>query len=123
MITIIVAILAGLVLLAGSLHSIPGVGARLARFARLLAPFEVVIGVVAIVVGLLELLSLEGILLILAGLVLAVSALRSIPSIGPTLGRWGNALAKFRVIIGVIILLIAVFDLVQFLFGSLGRGR
>src|SRR5574341_2651435 len=105
MITIIVAILAGLLLLSGSLRKVPGIGPSLESFARWLTPFDVVIGVVAIVLGVLELLSLEGILLILAGLVLAMSALRSIPSIGPSLGRLGNALADFRVVIGVIILL------------------
>jgi len=81
MLSSIVAILAGLALLA---HWLKG-GA--AKFARTLAQFDVVIGVVAIVIGVLELLSLEGILLILAGLVLSASALRSIPSIGRSLAR------------------------------------
>jgi len=54
MISSIVAILAGLVLLA---HWLKG---RAAEFADTLAKFDVVIGVVAIVVGVLELLSLPG---------------------------------------------------------------
>jgi cadmium resistance protein CadD (predicted permease) len=123
MITAIVAILAGLVLLAGRLGAVPGIGPGLEKFARWLLPFEVVIGVVALVVGILELLSLEGILLILAGLVLAISALRSIPSIGPWLGRMGNALLPFRVIIGVIILVVGLLDLVMILLGTFGHSR
>jgi membrane protein HdeD len=123
MLTVVVAILAGLVLLSGALRKVPGVGPGLERFARWLSAFDVVIGVIAIVVGVLELLSLEGILLILAGFVLAVSALRSIPSIGPPLGRLGSALAEFRVIIGIILLLVGLLDLLQLLFGSLGHIR
>jgi cadmium resistance protein CadD (predicted permease) len=123
MINIVVAILAGLVLLSGILHKIPGIGYSLERFAGWLRPFDAVIGVVAIVLGILELLSLEGILLILAGLVLAASALRTIPSIGPSLGRLANALVEFRLIIGVIILLISLSDLIVFLLGLFGRFR
>ncbi len=123
MLTILIAILAGFVLLSGVLHNIPGVGPPLDRFAGWLVPFGVVIGVVAIVLGALELLSLEGIMLILAGLVLAVTALRTIPSVGPSLGRLGNALAEFRYPIGVVVLAIGVFDLLMFLFGSLGSGH
>ncbi len=123
MFTILIAILAGFVLLSGVLHNIPGIGASLERFSGWLVPFGVVIGVVAVVLGVLELLSLEDILLVLAGLVLAVSALRTIPSVGPSLGRLGNALAEFRYPLGVVVLAIGIFDLLMFLFGSLGGGR
>lgn len=67
MLSSFVAILAGLALLA---HWLKG-GA--AKFARSLAQFDVVIGVVAIVIGVLELLSLEGILLV--GLLSLLSAI------------------------------------------------
>jgi hypothetical protein len=123
MITVVVAILAGLVLLSGALRNVPGIGPSLEKFAGWLSAFDVVIGVIAIVLGVLELLSLEGILLILAGFVLAVSALRSIPSVGPPLGRLGNALAEFRLIIGIVLLLVGLLDLLQLLFGSLGHLR
>lgn len=123
MITILVAILAGLVLLSGVLQKIPGVGVYLERLAGWLAPFGVAIGVVAIVLGILELLSLEGVLLILAGLVLAVSALRTIPSVGPSLGRLGSALTEFRHIIGAVVLALGLVDLFLLLFGTLGHGN
>ena len=77
MVTIVVLILTGLVLLRGVLHNVPGLGPSMERFAGWLSGFDVVIGVIAIVLGILEILSLEGILLILAGLILAVSALRA----------------------------------------------
>ena len=67
MVTIVIAILAGLVLLSGVLDKVPGIGPSLQRFAGWLVPFEAALGVIAIILGILELLSLEGILLILAG--------------------------------------------------------
>jgi hypothetical protein len=123
MVTIVVLILTGLVLLRGVLHHVPGLGPSMERFAVWLSGFDVVIGVIAIVVGILQILSLEGILLILAGLILAVSALRTIPSVGPSLARLGNALNPFRAVFGVIILLVGVLDLLNTLFGFLGRLR
>jgi hypothetical protein len=113
--TIVVLILTGLVLLRGVLQNIPGVGSSLERFAAWLSGFDVVLGVIAIVVGILQILSLEGILLILA-----VSALRTIPSVGPQLVRLGKALAPFRVILGVILLLVGLLNLLNMLFGFLG---
>ncbi len=122
MITILIAILAGILLLSGAFRNIPGIGPSLERFASWLAPFGVVIGVVAIVLGVLELLSLEGILLVLAGLVLAVSAVRTIPSVGPSLGRLGNALAEFRYPIGVVVLALGLVDLLLLLLGAFQHG-
>ena len=123
MVTIVVLILTGLVLLRGVLRHVPGLGPSMERFAAWLSGFDVVIGIIAIGVGILQLLSLEGILLILAGLILAVSALRTIPSVGASLARLGNALYQFRAIFGVIILLVGVLDLLNTLFGFLGRLR
>jgi hypothetical protein len=123
MITLVVAFLAAVLLLAGRWRSVPGVGEGIERFVRWISPFEVVVGVVAIVLGVLELLSLEGILLVLAGLVLAVSALRAIPSVGPSLGRLGSALNDFRLVIGILLLLIVVLDVVMLLTGRLGHAR
>jgi hypothetical protein len=123
MVTIVIAILAGLVLLSGVLDKVPGIGPSLQRFAGWLVPFEAALGVIAIILGILELLSLEGILLILAGLVLAVTALRTIPSVGPSLGRLGSALAEFRYVLGVILLAVGILDLVLLLFGTLGHAR
>ncbi|HEX2994885.1 MAG TPA: hypothetical protein VHP14_08675 [Anaerolineales bacterium] len=117
--TIVILILTGLVLLRGVLRNVPRLGPSLEKFAKWLSGFDVVIGVIALVVGILQILSLEGILLILAGLILAVGALRTIPSIGHSLVRLGNALAQFKAILGLIILLVGVLDFVNMAFGSL----
>jgi hypothetical protein len=105
MLTAIVAILAGLVLLADLFH---GTAQRMIGNLR---PYEVVIGVAAVVLGILQLLSLLGIALLLAGLILAVSALQSIPSIGDELARAARALAPVRTLIGIVVLVLGVLAL------------
>ena len=111
MISNIIAILAGLVLLAYWLKG------DAARFAMSVARFDVVIGVVALVIGVLELTTIEGILLILAGLILSVNALRSVPSVGELLARAGTSLDQFRMIIGVLVLAVGLLNLIRGLLG------
>ena len=102
MLEAIVAILAGVLLLADLFH---GKGQNLINALR---PYEVVIGVVAVVIGILHLASLLGISLILAGLILAVSALQSIPRVGDDLARAGRSLAQVRTLIGIVVLVLGV---------------
>ena len=123
MIATLIAILAGVLLLASAWRNIPGIGPWLERTANVLSPFDVVIGVVALVLGVLQLLSLQGLLLILAGLVLAAASPRSIPSVGASLGRLGDALAAYRLILGAIILLVGLINPGDIIFGLRGLGR
>lgn len=102
MLEAITAILAGLLLLADLFHG------RGERFINALRPYEVVIGVVAIVVGVLHFASLFGIALVLAGLILAVSALQGVPRIGNDLARAGRALAQVRTLIGIVVLVLGL---------------
>lgn len=106
MLEAIVAILAGLLLLADLFH---GKGQQLISNLR---PYEVAIGVVSIVIGALHLVSLLGIALILAGLILAVSALQGIPRVGSDLARAGRALSQVRIVIGVLVLVLGILALV-----------
>jgi predicted ferric reductase len=102
MLEAITAILAGLLLLADMFHG------RGERFINSLRPYEVIIGIVAVVIGVLHVLSLFGIALILAGLILAVSALQGVPRIGDDLARAGRALAQVRTLIGIVVLVLGV---------------
>lgn len=54
----IVGILAGLLLLADRLEKIPGIGSHLKDFSKVLTPFEAIIGIAALVVGILGLLNI-----------------------------------------------------------------
>ncbi len=98
----IVAILAGLLLLS---DLITGAGKR---FVAPLQPFGAVIGVIALVLGVLHITSVLGVSLVLAGLILAVSALRSIPRIGDELAKAGRTLEQVRIVIGVVVLIAGI---------------
>ena len=102
MLSVIVAILAGILLLADHFHG------RGQGMVNTLRPFEVVIGVLALVFGVLGIMSLLGVALILAGLILGVSALQAIPSVGGELARASRALAPIRTLIGLAVLVLGV---------------
>jgi hypothetical protein len=106
MLEAITAILAGLLLLADMFHG------RGEKFINNLRPYEVVIGVVAVIIGALHIFSLFGVALILAGLILAVSALQGVPRIGNDLARAGRALAQVRTLIGVVVLVLGVLAII-----------
>jgi hypothetical protein len=103
MIEAIVAILAGLLLLSEAIRG---------PIIRNLQPFQTVIGVIALVAGILNFLSLFGIVLILAGLILAINALAGVPAIGDGLTRAGRALNPFRLIIGIVVLILGIAALI-----------
>jgi uncharacterized membrane protein HdeD (DUF308 family) len=105
MLTAILAILCGLLLISDLL------GERISGAVNWLKPFETVIGVIAIVVGILNITSVTGIALVLAGLILAISAIGAIPRVGGELQKAGNWLAQFRIVIGLIVLIIGIVSL------------
>ena len=102
MLEAIVAILAGLLLLSSVMRS---------DWLQPLVPFSTVIGVVALVAGVLNIASVMGIALIMAGLILAANALSGVPSIGDNLRNAGRWLDSFRVIIGLVVLILGVIAL------------
>ncbi|MGH2626428.1 MAG: hypothetical protein ACRDHY_07250 [Anaerolineales bacterium] len=114
MIEAVVAILSGLLLLSPILRR----GSAGGTAVRGLAPFETVVGVIALVIGMINILSVLGLVLIAAGLVLAVGAVAQVPGVGPSLRRAGLWLAQFRILLGLLVLVMGVVALA----GPLGRG-
>ena len=108
MLAAIVAIVAGLLLLDDRIGGKAGT-----RVIAALRPFEVVVGIVALILGVLNLLSILGITLILGGLVLSVSSLRTVPRVGDDLARAGTSVGRYRNIIGVVALIIGIVTLVR----------
>jgi hypothetical protein len=104
MIRAIVAVLAGMLLL-GEIFNQSG---RASRFVDNLRPFDAVIGVTAIVVGILNVFSLLGIGLILGGLVLGARALAAVPNVGDDLVRAGDKIGGFRVLIGSVLVVLGI---------------
>jgi len=111
MIVEIMNIIAGLVLAMGILPSIPAVGKSLEKVAKWLGRFQTIIGIIAIIVGILY-FGLQGIVAIIAGLVLAMGILASIPAIGGSLEKIAKWLGGFQTIIGIIAILIGIWGLV-----------
>jgi hypothetical protein len=105
----IIAILAGLVLLAGVFQR----GTTGSRIASVLVPFQGVIGLIALVVGVLNLFNLIGVALIVAGLILAAEALAGIPQVGDELKRAGQALSGIGALVGAVLLVLALYRLIQ----------
>ena len=111
----IVNIVTGLILAMGILPNIPAVGKDLERLAKWLGSFQTVIGIVAIVVGILFFSLLQGTVAIAAGLILSIGILSSIPALGKYLVQLAKWLGSFQTIIGVIAILFGVLGLLRIL--------
>lgn len=110
MIVEITNIVAGLILAMGVLPNIPAVGKSLEKVAKWLGGFQTIIGVIAIVVGILY-FGLQGIVAIVAGLILAMGLLPSIPAIGKDLAKVVKWLGGFQTIIGIIAIVLGIWGL------------
>jgi hypothetical protein len=92
------------------------------RAGSSLRPIEAIVGLVALIVGLLEILSVVGIVLFLAGLTLLIGALRGTGRGGSELARLGDALLPFRALLGLVTLVIGIVLLIL-LADTTGRWR
>ena len=110
MIVEITNIIAGLILAMGILPNIPAIGKDLERVAKWLGGFQTIIGVLAIVIGILY-FGLQGIVAITAGLILALGLLPSIPAIGKDLAKAIRILGSFQTLIGVIAIILGIWGL------------
>ena len=103
-------IVAGLILSMGVLPSIPAVGKSLEKIAKWLGRFQTIIGVIAIILGILY-FGLQGIVAIVAGLILAMGILTSIPAVGKDIAKVAKWLGGFQTIIGIIAILLGIWGL------------
>ena len=110
MIVEIMNIIAGLVLAMGILPSIPAVGKSLEKVAKWLGGFQTIIGIIAIIVGIWY-FGLQGIVAIIAGLILIMGLLPMIPAIGKSLEAVAKWLGGFQTIIGIIAIIIGIWGL------------
>ncbi len=102
-------IVSGLVLLTGVLYLVPAFGKSLERLAKWLGSFQGIIGIIAIIVGLLSLGDLLGaLLLIIVGLILAVGILSALPGIGKSLAKVAKFFGGFQTVIGIIALILGI---------------
>ncbi|MGB9960564.1 MAG: hypothetical protein ACPLKQ_08655 [Candidatus Bathyarchaeales archaeon] len=103
-------IVAGLILAMGILPSIPALGKSLEKIAKWLGRFQTIIGIIAIILGVMY-FGLQGIVAIIAGLILILGLLPSIPAIGKDLAKVVKWLGGFQTIIGIIAIIIGIWGL------------
>jgi len=103
----IVAILAALMLLTDVLRR----GSTESRITSVLIPLQGVIGLIALVVGVLNFFNIIGLALIAGGLILAAETLSGIPVFGDGLKRAGQAIKGIGGLVGAILLVLAVYRL------------
>lgn len=100
-------IVAGLILAMGILPNIPAVGKSLEKVAKWLGGFQTIIGIIAIILGIWY-FGLQGIVAIIAGLILILGLLPSIPAIGKDLAKVVKWLGGFQTIIGIIAIILGI---------------
>ena len=107
-------IISGLVLLSGSLYLIPAMGKYLEKMAKWLSGFQAIIGVVAIVVGIIvDADLLARLMLIVAGLIMAASIVTVLPAVGKYIAKLVKFLGAFQTIIGIIALVLGIWYLID----------
>ncbi len=107
----IMLILGGLVLLMGVLYLIPVLGKYIAKLAKWLGGFQALIGVIAILVAIWHFvdksIDLDSVVLLVVGLILAVSIVSALPAVGKYIAKLVKALGAFQVLIGIIAIILA----------------
>jgi len=104
-------IIAGLILCVGILEAIPAMGKHLVKLAKWLAGFQTIIGVVAIILAIVWWSSLQSVVAIIAGLILMIGLLPTIPAIGKDLEKLAKWLGSFQTIIGIIAIVVGIWGL------------
>ncbi|HDP96178.1 MAG TPA: hypothetical protein ENN25_00580 [Euryarchaeota archaeon] len=101
-------IVSGLVLLSGVLYVIPAIGKRLEKLSKFLGGFQTIIGIIAIIIGVLNITELSGIVLLIVGLIMAIGILPAIPAIGKKIEKVAKFMAGYQIPIGIIALVLGI---------------
>ena len=107
----IINIVGGLVLCAGILEAIPAMGKHLEKLAKWLGSFQTLIGIIAIIIGILFFSIPQGLLAIIVGLILAMGILGVIPAMGKHLEKLAKWLGSFQTLIGIIAIIVGIWGL------------
>ncbi|MBN1677346.1 MAG: hypothetical protein JW880_02290 [Candidatus Thermoplasmatota archaeon] len=109
-------VVCGLVLLTGSLYLIPAMGKHLEKLAKFLGGFQGLIGVIAVILAIWDMIDgsvgLANIVLLLVGLMLAASIMSALPAVGKYIAKLTKALGAFQIIVGIIALILGILELV-----------
>ena len=109
-------IVGALVMLAGSLYVIPAMGKYLEKLAKWLSSFQALIGMIAIIVAAWkwdEETAWVSLLLVVVGIILAVSILSMLPAVGKYVAKFVKAMGTLQTAIGVIALVVGIWVLID----------
>jgi len=107
-------IIAGVILLTGVVTVVPSVGKYLKKACKALAAYQVPIGIIAVIVGILGLLgtvsggTIASLMAIVAGIVLAISVFRALPQVGKELEKIVAAISSVQIVFGIITLVVGI---------------
>lgn len=109
-------IICALVLLAGSLYLVPAMGKYLEKLAKFLGGFQGIIGVIAVIVAIWDMIDgsvgLGNIVLLIVGLILGVSIMSALPTVGKYITKLTKALGAFQIVLGIIALVLGIVELI-----------
>ena len=108
-------IVAGLILCMGLLEAIPAMGKHLAKLAKWLGGFQIIIGIIVIIAGIYWWSFPWALVTIFAGLILAIGILPAIPAMGKHLEKLAKWLGGFQTLIGLVVLIIGILGVVDFI--------
>ena len=108
-------IVGGLVLCTGIIGAMPAMGKYLERLGKWLGGFQTIIGIIAIILGILWWSIPQGLIAIVVGLILAMGILEAIPAMGKHLEKLAKWLGGFQTIIGLIVLIVGILGVIGYL--------
>jgi hypothetical protein len=104
-------IIGGLVLAVGVVGALPGIGKFLEKAGKFLGGFQVLIGVIILILALLDFGSVQSIVALLVGIILLTGVFYVIPAVGKYMTRFGKWLGGFQTIIGVVAIIVGLLGL------------
>ena len=110
--TAIMNMVGGLVLCVGIVGAIPRIGKYLLKVSKFLGGFQVIIGIVVLILGVLNIGSLQGLVATMVGMILLTGVFYVIPTFGKYLERVGKFLGGFQTIIGMIAIVVGIWGLI-----------
>ena len=107
-------IVSGLILLTGVIALVPAIGKHIAKASKAMAAYQVPIGIIAVIVGILGILGsvsggvIASVISILAGIFLAISVFEALPKVGAQMVKIAKTIGSVQVIFGIITLIVGI---------------
>lgn len=91
-------------------------GKYLEKLAKWLGGFQGLIGVIAVIVAIWDMIDVEvdlgNVILLIVGLMLAASIMSALPAVGKYIAKLTKALGAFQTVLGIIALVVGIWVLI-----------